>query len=88
MRSRSEDAGTVAAESGWGEIVVDSAILKVSIVGAEYGWSARWLGCLRVAQHQVYSNDCHLRNKISAVVAQRQGVMALQASSLPLGLLV
>lgn len=71
-----------AAELKWGEIVVDSAIAKVSIVGAgmvgQPGVAAKMFAAL--AQHQINIQMIATSEiKISAVVAQDQGVTALQA---------
>ena len=79
----------VAAELGWGEIVVDSAIAKVSIVGAgmvgQPGVAARMFAAL--AQHQINIQMIATSEiKISAVVAQEQGVRALQAIHAAFGL--
>jgi aspartate kinase len=78
-----------AAELGWGEIVVDSAIAKVSIVGAgmvgQPGVAARMFAAL--AQHQINIQMIATSEiKISAVVAQEQGVRALQAIHAAFGL--
>ncbi|MBD2450775.1 aspartate kinase [Nostoc sp. FACHB-152] len=71
----------VAAELGWGEVVLDSAIAKVSIVGAgmvgQPGVAAKMFGAL--AQHQINIQMIATSEiKISCVVAQEQGVKALQ----------
>lgn len=71
-----------AVELKWGEIVVDSAIAKVSIVGAgmvgQPGIAAKMFAAL--AQHQINIQMIATSEiKISAVVAQDQGVTALQA---------
>ncbi|MBD2776761.1 aspartate kinase [Iningainema tapete] len=70
-----------AAEFGWGEVVVDSAIAKVSIVGAgmvgQPGVAAKMFEAL--AQHQINIQMIATSEiKISCVVAQEQGVKALQ----------
>ncbi len=70
-----------AKELGWGEIVVDSAIAKVSIVGAgmvgQPGVAARMFEAL--SQHQINIQMIATSEiKISCVVAQEQGVKALQ----------
>ncbi len=70
-----------AKELGWGEIVVDSAIAKVSIVGAgmvgQPGVAARMFEAL--SQHQINIQMIATSEiKISCVVAQDQGVKALQ----------
>ena len=71
-----------AATLGWGEVVVDSAIAKVSIVGAgmvgQPGVAAKMFEAL--AQHQINIQMIATSEiKISCVVAQEQGVAALQA---------
>ncbi|HCF28328.1 MAG TPA: aspartate kinase [Cyanobacteria bacterium UBA11049] len=71
-----------AADLGWGEVVVDSAIAKVSIVGAgmvgQPGVAAKMFAAL--AQHQINIQMIATSEiKISCVVAQEQGVAALQA---------
>ncbi|MEH2160261.1 MAG: aspartate kinase [Nostoc sp.] len=71
----------VAAELGWGEVVLDSAIAKVSIVGAgmvgQPGVAAKMFAAL--AQHQINIQMIATSEiKISCVVAQEQGVKALQ----------
>lgn len=70
-----------AAEFGWGEVVVEKAIAKVSIVGSEMvgapGVAARMFAAL--AQQQI--NILMIATseiKISCVVPQDQGVIALQ----------
>ncbi|MEH2423590.1 MAG: aspartate kinase [Nostoc sp.] len=72
----------VAAELGWGEVVLDSAIAKVSIVGAgmvgQPGVAAKMFEAL--AQEQINIQMIATSEiKISCVVAQEQGVKALQA---------
>ncbi|MBD2559321.1 MULTISPECIES: aspartate kinase [Nostoc] len=72
----------VAAELGWGEVVLDSAIAKVSIVGAgmvgQPGVAAKMFEAL--AEHQINIQMIATSEiKISCVVAQEQGVKALQA---------
>ncbi|MBN3875580.1 MULTISPECIES: aspartate kinase [unclassified Nostoc] len=72
----------VAAELGWGEVVLDSAIAKVSIVGAgmvgQPGIAAKMFEAL--AQHQINIQMIATSEiKISCVVTQEQGVKALQA---------
>ncbi|MEH2121384.1 aspartate kinase [Nostoc sp.] len=72
----------VAAELGWGEVVLDSAIAKVSIVGAgmigQPGVAAKMFEAL--AQQQINIQMIATSEiKISCVVAQEQGVKALQA---------
>jgi len=78
-----------AADLGWGEIVVDSAIAKVSIVGASMvgqpGVAARMFEALN--QHQINIQMIATSEiKISCVVAQEQGVTALQAIHSAFGL--
>ncbi|MHC5859799.1 aspartate kinase [Nostoc sp.] len=72
----------VAAELGWGEVVLDSALAKVSIVGAgmvgQPGIAAKMFEAL--AQEQINIQMIATSEiKISCVVAQEQGVKALQA---------
>ncbi|MCF2148480.1 aspartate kinase [Desmonostoc muscorum LEGE 12446] len=72
----------VAAELGWGEVVLDSAIAKVSIVGTgmvgQPGVAAKMFEAL--AQQQINIQMIATSEiKISCVVAQDQGVKALQA---------
>jgi aspartate kinase len=72
----------VAAELEWGEVVLDSAIAKVSIVGAgmvgQPGVAAKMFEAL--AQQQINIQMIATSEiKISCVVAQEQGVKALQA---------
>ncbi|MGV0108006.1 ACT domain-containing protein [Nostoc sp. DSM 114160] len=72
----------VAAELGWGEVVLDSAIAKVSIVGAgmvgQPGIAAKMFEAL--AQQEINIQMIATSEiKISCVVAQEQGVKALQA---------
>ncbi|NEU80157.1 aspartate kinase [Nostoc sp. UIC 10630] len=79
----------VAAELGWGEVVLDSAIAKVSIVGAgmvgQPGVAAKMFEAL--AQHQINIQMIATSEiKISCVVAQEQGVKALQAIHAAFGL--
>ncbi|MBW4645713.1 MAG: aspartate kinase [Goleter apudmare HA4340-LM2] len=78
-----------AAEFGWGEVVLDSAIAKVSIVGAgmvgQPGVAAKMFEAL--AQHQINIQMIATSEiKISCVVAQEQGVEALQAIHSAFGL--
>ena len=73
----------------WGEIVVDSAIAKVSIVGAgmvgQPGIAARMFEAL--AQQQINIQMIATSEiKISCVVAQENGVRALQAIHAAFGL--
>ena len=79
----------VAAEFGWGEVVLDSAIAKVSIVGAgmvgQPGIAAKMFEAL--AQQQINIQMIATSEiKISCVVAQEQGVKALQAIHTAFGL--
>ncbi|MEH2086378.1 aspartate kinase [Nostoc sp.] len=72
----------IAAELGWGEVVLDSAIAKVSIVGAgmvgQPGIAAKMFEAL--AQQEINIQMIATSEiKISCVVAQEQGVKALQA---------
>jgi aspartate kinase len=72
----------VAAELGWGEVVLDNAIAKVSIVGAgmvgQPGVAAKMFAAL--AHNQINIQMIATSEiKISCVVAQEQGVKALQA---------
>ncbi|OKH22861.1 aspartate kinase [Chroogloeocystis siderophila] len=71
-----------ASKFGWGEVVVDSAIAKVSVVGAgmvgQPGVAARMFEAL--AQHQINIQMITTSEiKISCVVAQEQGTTALKA---------
>lgn len=71
-----------ASDFGYGEIVVDSAIAKVSIVGAgmvgQPGVAAQMFTAL--AQHEINIQMIATSEiKISCVVAQDQGITALQA---------
>ncbi len=79
----------VATELGWGEVVLNSAIAKVSIVGAgmlgQPGVAAKMFEAL--AQHQINIQMIATSEiKISCVVAQEQGVKALQAIHTAFGL--
>ncbi|MBD2681833.1 MULTISPECIES: aspartate kinase [Nostoc] len=79
----------VAAELGWGEVVLDSAIAKVSIVGTamvgQPGVAAKMFEAL--AQQQINIQMIATSEiKISCVVAQDQGVKALQAIHTAFGL--
>ncbi|MEH1944654.1 MAG: aspartate kinase [Nostoc sp.] len=79
----------VAAELGWGEVVLDSAIAKVSIVGAgmigQPGVAAKMFEAL--AQQQINIQMIATSEiKISCVVTQEQGVKALQAIHAAFGL--
>lgn len=74
---------------GWGEILLDPDIAKVSIVGAgmigQPGVAARMFEAL--AQHQINIQMITTSEiKISCVVAQAQGVIALQAVHKAFGL--
>jgi len=78
-----------AAEFGWGEVVVDSAIAKVSIVGAgmvrQPGVAAKMFEAL--AKHQINIQMIATSEiKISCVVAQEEGVKALQVIHAAFGL--
>ncbi|MBD2365432.1 aspartate kinase [Anabaena minutissima FACHB-250] len=71
----------VATDLGWGDVVLDSAIAKVSIVGAgmvgQPGVAAKMFDAL--AKHQINIQMIATSEiKISCVVAQEQGVQALQ----------
>ncbi len=79
----------VATEVGWGEVVLDSAIAKVSIVGTgmvgQPGVAAKMFEAL--AQQQINIQMIATSEiKISCVVAQDQGVKALQAIHSAFGL--
>ena len=79
----------VAAELGWGEVVLDCAIAKVSIVGAgmvgQPGVAAKMFEAL--AQHQINIQMIATSEiKISCVVVQEQGVKALQVIHAAFGL--
>ncbi|MBC6434516.1 aspartate kinase [Nostoc sp. HG1] len=79
----------VGAELGWGEVVLDSAIAKVSIVGAgmvgQPGVAAKMFEAL--AEHQINIQMIATSEiKISCVVAQEQGVKALQVIHAAFGL--
>jgi aspartate kinase len=80
---------TARAEFGWGETVVDSAIAKVSIVGSNM------VGQPGVAAHMfeaLYQKKINIQMiatseiKVSCVVAEDQGVKALQAIHAAFGL--
>jgi len=78
-----------AADLEWGQIVIDSAIAKVSIVGAgmigQPGVAARMFEAL--AQHQINIQMIATSEiKISCVVAQEDGVSALKAIHAAFGL--
>lgn len=71
----------VAEQLGWGDVVLDSAIAKVSIVGAgmvgQPGVAAKMFDAL--AKHQINIQMIATSEiKISCVVSQEQGVQALQ----------
>ncbi|MBN4006513.1 aspartate kinase [Nostoc sp. LPT] len=72
----------VAAELGWGEVVLDSAIAKVSIVGAgmvgQPGVAAKMFEALAKQEINIQMIATS-EIKISCVVAQEEGVKALQA---------
>jgi len=78
-----------AAESGWGEVVLDSAIAKVSIIGAgmvrQPDVVARM--CEALAQHQINIQMIATSEmKISCIVTQKQGITALKAIHAAFGL--
>lgn len=78
-----------AVDLGWGDVVLDSAIAKVSIVGAGMvghpGVAAKMFEAL--AQHQINIQMIATSEiKISCVVAQEQGVQALQVIHAAFGL--
>ncbi len=78
-----------AGDFGWGEIVVDSAIAKVSIVGAGMqgnpGVAAKMFEAL--AQHNINIQMIATSEiKISCVVPQAEGVTALKAIHAAFGL--
>ncbi|KYC37017.1 aspartate kinase [Scytonema hofmannii PCC 7110] len=71
-----------AAEHGWGEVVLDSDIAKVSVVGAgmvgQPGVAAKMFEAL--AEHRINIQMITTSEiKISCVVAREEGVKALQA---------
>lgn len=79
----------VSSDFGWGEIVVDSAIAKVSIVGAgmlgQPGIAAKMFAAL--AQHDINIQMIATSEiKISCVVPQADGVTALKAIHSAFGL--
>ncbi|MDB9372516.1 aspartate kinase [Nodularia sphaerocarpa] len=79
----------VASELGWGEVVLDNAIAKVSIVGAgmvgQPGIAAKMFEAL--AKHQINIQMIATSEiKISCVVAQEEGVKALQVIHAAFGL--
>lgn len=78
-----------AAELGWGEVVLDNAIAKVSIVGAgmvgQPGVAGKMFAAL--AQNQINIQMIATSEiKISCVVAQEEGVKALQVIHAAFGL--
>lgn len=78
-----------APEYGWGEVMVDPAIAKVSVVGAgmvgQPGVAAKMFAAL--AQQQINIQIIATSEiKISCVVAQEQAVAALQAIHTAFGL--
>jgi aspartate kinase len=78
-----------AAEYGWGEVALDQAIAKVSIVGAgmvgQPGVAAKMFEAL--AQHNINIQMIATSEiKISCVVAQEEGVKALQVIHAAFGL--
>jgi aspartate kinase len=78
-----------AAEYGWGEVALDQAIAKVSIVGAgmlgQPGVAAKMFEAL--AQHNINIQMITTSEiKISCVVAQEEGVKALQVIHAAFGL--
>ncbi len=78
-----------AAEYGWGEVALDQAIAKVSIVGSgmvgQPGVAAKMFAAL--AQHQINIQMIATSEiKISCVVAQEEGVKALQVIHTAFGL--
>ncbi|BAY30550.1 aspartate kinase [Nostoc carneum NIES-2107] len=78
-----------AAEHGWGEVVLDSAIAKVSIVGSgmvgQPGVAAKMFEAL--AQNQINIQMIATSEiKISCVVSQEQGSKALQVIHAAFGL--
>ncbi|MDB9321004.1 ACT domain-containing protein, partial [Nodularia spumigena] len=79
----------VASELGWGEVVLDNAIAKVSIVGAgmvgQPGIAAKMFEAL--AQNHINIQMIATSEiKISCVVAQEEGVKALQVIHAAFGL--
>ncbi|MEA5583204.1 aspartate kinase [Nodularia harveyana UHCC-0300] len=79
----------VAGELGWGEVVLDNAIAKVSIVGAgmlgQPGIAAQMFEAL--AEHKINIQMIATSEiKISCVVAQEEGVKALQVIHAAFGL--
>ena len=84
-----EALNVASTELGWGEVVLDDAIAKVSVVGAgmvrQPGVAAKMFEAL--AQHQINIQMIATSEiKISCVVAQEQGVKALQLIHAAFGL--
>ena len=84
-----ETLAEAAAFFGWGEVILDAAIAKVSIVGADMvgqpGVAAEMFEAL--AQHEINIQMIATSEiKISCVVAQAEGVKALQAIHATFGL--
>jgi aspartate kinase len=79
----------VAEELGWGEVVLDNAIAKVSIVGAgmvgQPGIAAQMFDALAAQQINIQMIATS-EIKISCVVAESQGVQALQVIHAAFGL--
>ncbi|HLO85819.1 MAG TPA: ACT domain-containing protein, partial [Nostocaceae cyanobacterium] len=79
----------VAAELGWGEVVLDQAIAKVSIVGSgmvgQPGIAAKMFQSL-AENHINIQMIATSEIKISCVVAQEEGVKALQVIHAAFGL--
>ncbi|AHJ27222.1 aspartate kinase [Nodularia spumigena CS-584] len=79
----------VASELGWGEVVLDNAIAKVSIVGAgmvgQPGIAAKMFEAL-AHNHINIQMIATSEIKISCVVAQEEGVKALQVIHAAFGL--
>ncbi|WP_414527604.1 aspartate kinase [Nodularia chucula] len=79
----------VAGELGWGDVVLDNAIAKVSIVGAgmvgQPGIAAKMFEAL--AEHKINIQMITTSEiKISCVVAEEEGVKALQVIHAAFGL--
>jgi aspartate kinase len=79
----------VADQLGWGEVVLDNAIAKVSIVGSgmvgQPGIAAKMFAAL--AENQINIQMIATSEiKISCVVGQDQGVKALQVIHAAFGL--
>ncbi len=84
-----ETLAKAAAEFGWGEVILDGAIAKVSIVGAgmvrQPGVAAKMFEVL--AQHQINIQMIATSEiKISCVVAQEEGIKAIRALHSAFGL--